>query len=296
MPYYGAIEAGGTKIVCAIASDPDNIIKEIILPTETPEITLSRMADFFLEYQQQSGKKITSLGIGCFGSLELDKSSPQYGHIINTSKAEWKDTNIVGYLSEKIKAPIIFETKDNAAAYCEYKWGTGKGLETLFYMTIGTEIGGGVIVNGELIHGLMHPEPGHITVKKHPDDHFEGRCQYHENCLEGLASAKSVDVRWNCHALELGNDHPAWELEAYYIAQALATCIHAISPQKIILGGGLMNKQCLFPLIRKKVKEMLNGYISHESILSNIDEYIVPSDFRNKAGITGALALAMEMK
>ena len=294
MPYYGAIEAGGAKIVCAVASGPNDFIKEIILPTETPAITLSRVVDFFTEYQQQSGKRIASLGVGCFGPVILDQNNDKYGFITTTPKQGWANTNVVGYLSDKLNTKIIFDTDVNAATYGEFKWGAGQGLETLIYLTIGTGIGGGIIANGKLVHGLMHPELGHLLVKKHPEDHFEGRCPYHTNCLEGLASGKTVDIRWNCHASELGNDHPAWELESYYIAQALTNYIFTISPQKIILGGGLMNKQCLFPLIREKVKDMLNGYISVDTIINNIDNYIVPPALKNKAGINGALALAID--
>jgi fructokinase len=296
MGLYGAIEAGGTKFVCAVAGAFDDIRSQISLPTETPEKTLAAVHAYFEDFQKTSGTKLDALGIACFGPLDLNKDSKTYGFITTTPKAGWQNTDLVGTIKKRLNLSVGFDTDVNAAAYGEYLWGAGKGLDVVLYLTVGTGIGGGLYVNGKPLHGLMHPEMGHVLIQQNKTvDKFACCCPFHDSCLEGLASGRAVDLRWKCHASELPKDHPAWELEADYLAQGLMNYIMTVSPQKIILGGGLMHTQQLYHLIRRKVVEKLNGYISVPSILQHIDNYIVPPILGDRAGICGAIGLAMNV-
>ncbi len=297
MALYGAIEAGGTKFICAIAGAFDDIKSQISLPTETPEKTFSAVTAYFENFQKSSGTRLDSLGIACFGPLDLNKNSKTYGFITTTPKAGWGNTDVTNTLGKRLKVPVGFDTDVNAAALAEYLWGAGKGLDVVLYLTVGTGIGGGLYVNGKLLHGLMHPEMGHVLIQQNKvADKFPSCCPFHNGCLEGLASGHAVDLRWKCHASELPDNHPAWELEADYLAQGLMNYIMTVSPKKIILSGGLMNKQQLYPLIRRKVFGKLNGYIPVLSLEKDMDNYIVSPGLGDKAGICGAIALAMGVK
>ena len=293
MVLYGAIEAGGTKFVCAVASGPDNILSEVTIATRGPEETLKEVIDYFRDYQEKNRKQINAVGIGCFGPLDLRKDSKTYGYITSTPKEGWQNTEIAGYIERELKVPAGFDTDVNAAAYGEYLWGAGVGLDVVIYLTVGTGIGGGLYVHGKPLHGLMHPEMGHVIVRQDKNkDPFEGCCPYHDSCLEGLASGRAVDLRWHCHAAELAEDHQGWDLEADYLAQGLMNFILTVSPERIILGGGLMHKKHLFPMVRKKVQEKLNGYILMPAIQEEIDNYIVSPGLGEKSGISGAIGLA----
>lgn len=282
----GAIEAGGTKFVCAVGTKKGEILERVSFPTTTPEETLKKVIDFFLD------KKIGALGIGCFGPIDLDKRSKTYGYITSTPKPGWSNCNILGEIKKYFDIPINFDTDVNGAALGEAKWGSGVGLDSLIYLTVGTGIGGGIYINGNLVHGMTHPETGHIFVGRAEGDKYKGKCPYHGDCLEGMASGPAMEERWGISAYELPKDHRAWDLEAYYLAQGLINYILIVSPKKIILGGGVMKQKQLFPLIRKKVIERLNGYVSHKNIVENIDDYIVYPKLGDDAGICGALALA----
>ena len=241
MPLYGAVEAGGTKFVCAVAGAFDDIRSQISLPTETPEKTLAAVTTYFEDFQKMSGTRLDALGIACFGPLDLNKDSKTYGFITTTPKAGWSNTDVTNALGKHLDIPIGFDTDVNAAAFAEYLWGAGKGLDVVLYLTVGTGIGGGLYVNGKLLHGLMHPEMGHVLIQQNKKvDTFANCCPFHHGCLEGLASGRAVDLRWKCHASGLPDDHPAWELEADYLAQGLMNYIMTVSPQKIVLGGGLI--------------------------------------------------------
>jgi fructokinase len=294
MGLYGAIEAGGTKMVCAVASGPGDIRSETSLPTETPQKTLPAIIAYFQDYQQKNNVRLDAVGIGCFGPLDLNENSKTYGYITQTPKLDWRNTDFLGIVKKHLNVPVGFDTDVNAAALGEYLWGAGKGLDVVVYLTVGTGIGGGLYIYGKLLHGLMHPEMGHILIQQHKSDPFTGACPYHKGCLEGLASGRAVDLRWNTHASKLPDDHPAWDLEADYLAQGLINYIVTVSPQKLILGGGLMHKKQLYPLIRKKVQEKLNGYIAVSAIQDDIDNYIVSPGLGTRAGICGAIGLAMK--
>lgn len=292
MQIFGAIEAGGTKFVCAIGSGPEKLYSETRFPTTTPEETLHKCATFFRE--QAKNYPLSAIGIACFGPIDLDPESSTYGYITNTPKPGWQNTRIVGYFQETLQIPVAFDTDVNAAALGENLWGAGQGKDPLLYLTIGTGIGGGGIVNSSPLHGLVHPEMGHINVPHDwKNDPFPGICPFHRDCFEGLASGPAMKQRWGQPAESLPSNHPGWSLEAYYIARALANIIYIISPQCIILGGGVMQNLFLFPLVRTELQKALNQYVRSSAILEKIDSYVVPPALSNRAGILGALALAM---
>lgn len=288
----GAIEAGGTKFVVAIGDENGNILERTSFPTTTPEETIKNIFKFFDE------KNIEALGLGCFGPIDPDLNSPTYGYITTTPKPGWENFNIIGALQEHYpNLPIGFDTDVNGAVLGEVYFGSAKGLESALYLTIGTGIGGGAIVEGNLVHGLLHPEMGHMMLIVREDDKYQGKCPYHKTCFEGLASGPAIEERWGIKGSEIPVDHPAWDLEAWYIAQALAIYVLTLSPKKIILGGGVMHQQQLFPLIRKYLQERLNGYIQKDEITSQkINDYIVYPGLGDNAGICGALALAKMAK
>ncbi|MFA9398968.1 MAG: ROK family protein [Clostridiaceae bacterium] len=285
---YAGIEAGGTKFICAISDENGNIIDKASYKTTFPEETMKDVIGFFKD------KDFSSIGVGCFGPIDPSISSKTYGYITSTPKVAWTNYNIIGELKKHFNVPIGFDTDVNGAALGEQKFGAGIGLDSLVYITIGTGIGAGIIVDNNLIHGLLHPEAGHILLKRHKEDPYEGKCPYHKDCFEGLASGPAINERWGINAKDISTDHFAWELEAYYIAQALVNYILIVSPKKIIIGGGVMQQEHLFPLIRKNVLDMLNGYVSKKEILEDIDNYIVYPALGQNAGIKGSFALAMK--
>ncbi|MEG1902218.1 MAG: ROK family protein [Clostridium sp.] len=285
---YGALEAGGTKMVCAIGDEHGKILDRISVPTETPEITLPKLIEYFKD------KKIETLGIGCFGPIDLNRSSSTYGCITSTPKIAWRGCDIVGAFKKALNIPIGFDTDVNGSVLGEVTWGCAKGLENAIYITIGTGVGVGVYAHGKLLHGMLHPEGGHILLPKHPGDTYKGKCPYHgDRCLEGLAAGPAIEERWGKKGIELANQKEVWELEAYYIAVALVNYIMMLSPQKIILGGGIMHQEQLMPLVRSGVIELLNGYLSTPE-LQDIDNYIVLPSLDDNQGIMGALKLGMD--
>jgi len=290
---FGGIEGGGTKFICAVGTSPDDIRRETRIPTTTPDETLGGAISFFQEERDLG--KLSALGVACFGPLDPNPASSSFGRILPTPKPGWTDADIVGALHSAFDVPIGFDTDVNGAALGEWTWGAAQGLDTFIYLTVGTGIGGGVMANGNLLHGLLHPEMGHIMIPHDKErDPFEGGCPFHKDCFEGLASGPALEKRWRQKAETLPPDHPAWELEAHYIALALANYITTLSPQRIIIGGGVGGREDLLPLIRKNVQTILNGYVQSPSITKNIDEYIVHPGLGSRAGLLGAIALAKE--
>lgn len=284
----GAIEAGGTKFVCGIGNEQGVIEDRVSFPTERPDQTMSNVIQYFQD------KQVQAVGIGSFGPINIDPKSPHYGFVTTTPKPGWSNFNFLGTLRQSINVPFGWDTDVNAAAYGEVTWGAAKGLNSCIYYTFGTGVGVGVYAEGKLIHGLVHPEGGHVPIRRHPDDTFGGICPYHEDCLEGMAAGPAIERRWGVKGHELPTDHPAWALQAYYIGQALMGTILLLSPQRIILGGGVMKQQHLFPLIKNEVKKNLNGYVSSDVIQEHIDNYIVPPGLGDNAGLCGSLALGLE--
>jgi fructokinase len=291
---FGGIEGGGTKFICAVGTSPDDIRRETRISTKMPEETLGQAVAFFQEAEKDFGA-LSALGVSCFGPLDPRPASPSYGHILPTPKPGWTNADIVGTLRSALNIPIGFDTDVNGAALGEWIWGAGQGLDTFIYLTVGTGIGGGLLANGQLVHGLLHPEMGHIMIPHDKEyDSYEGWCPFHKDCFEGLASGPALEERWGQKAETLPPDHPAWELEAHYIALALANYITILSPQRIILGGGVGGREELLPLIRVNVQTILNGYVQSPAITENINEYIVPPGRGSRAGLWGAIALAQD--
>ncbi|MDM8520261.1 ROK family protein [Anaerolineales bacterium HSG6] len=287
MTLFGGIEAGGTKFVCAVGSSPDDIRAETRFPTSKPEETINQAIAFFKEHGP-----VESIGIGAFGPVDPDPISDTYGYITTTPKPYWEHTDLAGPIREAFKVPVGFDTDVNGAALGEYRWGAGQGLHTFIYLTIGTGVGGGIMVNGQLLHGLIHPEVGHILIPHDEADSYAGKCPYHGDCLEGMVAGPSLEERWGERAETFTPDHPAWLLEAKYLAYGLASIVCMLSPQRIIMGGGVMDQAHLFPMIRQNLIKTLNGYVHSPAILENIDQFVVPPVLGNRAGVAGAMALA----
>lgn len=290
MPVYGGIEAGGTKFVCALGTGPDDLRAQAQFPTTTPEETFGQVIDFFRA--QPEGP--AAVGIGSFGPVDLRPDSRTHGYITTTPKAGWADTDFAGSIGRALGVPVAFETDVNAAAVGEHRWGAAQGLDTFLYLTIGTGIGGGGMVERRRMHGLVHPEMGHLLLRRAPGDDFEGICPYHGDCLEGMAAGPAIEARWGARAEALPPDHPAWTVEVHYLAHALVSFICTLSPQRIIVGGGVMHQEQLFPATRRKVQALLNDYVQAPAILEAVDRYIIPPGLGDRAGVLGALALAQE--
>lgn len=289
MRLYGGVEAGGTKFVCAIGAGPDEIVAQAEFATTTPGETIGRAVAFFEDHSAS----IAAVGIGSFGPVDPDPRSATFGTVTSTPKIGWQDVDILGRIQSALGVPAAFDTDVNAAALGEHRWGAAHGLDTFVYITVGTGIGGGALVEGNLLHGLMHPEMGHFPVPHDPArDPFPGVCPFHGDCWEGLASGPAIEARWGERGEALPDDHPAWELEAHYLALGLTSIICVLSPQRIILGGGVMERTFLFPMIRSQVRNLLNGYVQVPAITQDIDAYIVPPVLGGRAGVLGAIALA----
>lgn len=294
-PYVGGIEAGGTKFVCAVGTGPDDVRAEARFPTTTPEETVARAVTFFREQEKAHGRP-AAIGIASFGPLDPNPASPTFGYITSTPKPRWANVDLAGAIRSALGVPVGFDTDVNIAGLGEWRWGAAQGLSNFIYLTVGTGIGGGVLIDGKPVHGLVHPELGHILIPHdRAADPYEGFCPYHGDCLEGMAAGPAIGQRWGRPAVELPPDHPAWDLEAHYLALALQMFICTLSPERIVLGGGVMEQMQLFPLVRRKVVACLNGYIQSPSILSHIDDYIVPPGLGNRAGVLGAFAQAQQV-
>ncbi|MCR4849863.1 MAG: ROK family protein [Lachnospiraceae bacterium] len=283
----GALEAGGTKMVCAVYDENAGLIRESSFPTLTPDETMPVLIDFY------KTEGIDALGIGCFGPIDLDRDSDHYGFITSTPKIAWRNYDIVGTFKKALGVPIGFDTDVNGSALGEYTFGIGKNVDSLVYITIGTGIGIGVINEGKLLHGGMHPEGGHIMLTKSAKDPFECICPYHKSCFEGLASGPAIEKRWGRKGQELAGNDEVWALEADYIAKAIFNYTAVLSPKMIILGGGVMHQKQLFPLIREAFKKRNNGYIKNR-YTEDTDSYIVCQSLDDKQGILGAYVLGRQ--
>lgn len=282
----GGIEGGGTKFICAVGNEFGNIEKEIVIPTTTPKETLDKVIEFF------KINPVQKIGIGCFGPLNIDKNSEDYGMILDTPKKEWSNFNIVQYLKREVNVPIVINTDVNVAALAEKSVGMSKGLENILYITIGTGIGVGAIINNRIINGVNHSEMGHIALRKHPNDHFEGLCKFHGDCFEGLASGPAIESRYNKKGEFLTDDIKVWEMIGYYIGQAVAIYTFIFSPQRIILGGGVSFQKNLLPFIKDSFNKFNNDYIKNKYI-NDIDNYIQLTSLNNRAGLIGAILLSI---
>ena len=291
MGVYGGIEAGGTKIVCAVGTAPDDIRAEERYATVAPEDAIPRAVRFFQEHV--AAGELDAVGIASFGPVDPDRKSPTWGHVTTTPKPGWAHTDFAGQIRRALGVPVGFDTDVNAAALGEHRWGAARGLHTFIYLTVGTGIGGGAMVEGKLLHGMMHPEMGHIRVPHDwAADPFQGACIYHGDCLEGLAAGPAIEARWGQRGEMLPPDHPAWELEARYLALGAVNYTLTLAPQRIIMGGGVMAQAHLFPLIRRHVRALLADYLQVPQIASDLDRFVVPPELGGRAGVLGAIALA----
>ncbi|MFL2105475.1 ROK family protein [Desemzia sp. FAM 23991] len=279
---FGAIEAGGTKFVCAVSDSEFTIKDRVSIPTTTPEETLTKVFAFFDQYE------VSAIGIGSFGPIDVNRNSDTYGYITSTPKTAWKYYDFLGVVKKRYPIPIGWTTDVNAAALGEIKMGAAKGLTSCIYLTVGTGIGGGAVINGELLEGYGHPEMGHIPVRLHPDENYKGTCPYHGDCLEGIAAGPAIEGRFGKKGHLLADQEEVWEMEAYYLAQALMNYTLILSPERIVLGGGVMKQEQLYPLVRQKFTELMNGYVQ----VPDLEEYIVAPGLGDNAGITGSLMLA----
>jgi len=292
---YGGVEAGGTKFVCCVASGPEHILEEIRFPTTTPEETLRRTVQFFEPYV--TAGKIKTVGVGCFGPLDLDPRSPTYGFITATPKPHWSNADVRGTLQRSLNVNVAFDMDVNAAAVGESIWGASRGCDRSLYITIGTGVGGGYLIDGRPLVGLLNLEMGHLRLPHNRElDPFEGNCPFHGDCFEGLASGPAIEKRLRATGATVPESHPFWDIEADYVASALMNYILTLSPKKIILGGGVMQRDFLFRKVRNRVLQLLNGYVSSKSLLEHIDEYIVPPGLGNQSGSMGSIALAMQLE
>lgn len=281
---FGAIEAGGTKFVCAVSDENFTIKERVSIPTTTPEETMTEVFSFFDQYE------LIAIGIGSFGPIDVNKESDTYGFITSTPKTAWKFYDFLGSVKNRYSVPIGWTTDVNAAALGEIKLGAAKGLKSCVYLTVGTGIGGGAVINGELLEGYGHPEMGHIPVRLHPNETYKGTCPYHGDCLEGIAAGPAIEGRFGKKGHLLADQEEVWEMEAYYLAQALMNYTLILSPERIVLGGGVMKQKQLYPLVRQKFAELINDYIQ----VPDLEQYIVAPGLEDNAGILGSLLLAAD--
>jgi fructokinase len=281
------VETGGTKVICAVGTGPEDIRARLRIPTGEPRATLREAVTFFRD------QAVAAIGIASFGPVDLDPGSPTFGFITTTPKPRWAHTDVTGPFRSALGVPVGFDTDVNGAALGEHTWGAARGVDPIIYITVGTGIGGGGIVNGRLLHGLVHPEMGHVRIPHdRVADPFAGACPYHGDCLDGLASGRALAERWGAPAETLPPTHPAWTLEAEYLALGLVSIIAVLSPRRIILGGGVLQHRPLLPRVRRRVVELLAGYVGAREVVAGVDAYVVPPALGEDAGVLGALALA----
>ena len=281
----GGLEARGSKMICAVGTEDGVLLDQTIIPTRGPKETMEDVIAYFRD------KEIEALGIASFGPVDIHKNSDTYGYILDTPKEAWQHFNLLGTIRDALQVPVELETDMNGACLGELTFGCAKGLDSVVYVSIGTGIGAGIAVNGQLLHGMIHPEAGHMLLRRHPRDGYEGSCPFHATCFEGLASGPAIEERWGRPAEELHNNATVWEMESHYIAQAMVNLILIMSPRVIILGGGVMKNEALFPMIRKRVKKILNGYLNTDE-MEDLDKYIVPASLKGNQGVMGCIELA----
>jgi len=284
---FGGVETGGTKWKCAIGTGPDDLRATETIPTTTPAETIDRVIAFF-----ERGGPLDAIGIGSFGPLDRKPSSPTWGYVTTTPKPGWAHTAVGPELRSRLGVPVVFDTDVNAAALGEHRWGAAQGLDTFCYVTVGTGIGGGGMVGGKLLHGLVHPEFGHMRIPHDGDtDPFPGVCPYHGDCWEGLASGLAMEARWGRPPTELDGGAP-WQLEARYLALGLVGVICVLSPERIVIGGGIMSRDDLLGQVQREIVSLLNGYVESADVGEGISGYVTLPALGARSGVLGAIALA----
>lgn len=284
MSLLGAIEAGGTKFILAVCDEDFNMIDRQVLKTEDGPTTLAKVTEYFDRFPD-----VAAIGVAAFGPIDLNPQSTSYGYVLDTPKAGWANFDFLGYLKKWRDIPYYWTTDVNGSAWAEYRHGANSEVKSLLYLTVGTGVGAGIIVNGQLLSGFGHPEAGHIMVQKNPADNYAGHCPFHgDRCLEGLASGPAMEDRWGVSAKELVDDHQAWRIEADYLAQAAMTYTTILQPDRIVFGGGVNHRSVLLPLIRERFSQLMAGYLS----TPELEDYLVPVANGDDAGILGCFYLA----
>jgi fructokinase len=290
MTLYGCIEAGGTKFIAGVAASPNEILETARFDTVSPDLTIGQAIAWLHAASQRHGS-LRSVGIASFGPVELDRGSPKWGYITATTKPGWSDSSFARRVSEELGLPVGFDTDVNGAALAESRWGAGQGQAISVYITVGTGIGGGAIVAGKPLQGISHPEMGHVRPQRHPEDAgFGGICPFHGDCLEGLASGPAITARWGASLSELGPDHPAHDIIAFYLAQMVVTLQSIMEPGRVIMGGGVMATAGLLGRVRAEAARLGKGYFR-----GNAQTLIVAPDLGDMAGLLGGLALAQDV-
>lgn len=289
-PLFGCIEAGGTKFVAGIVAGPDDIRETERFDTTNPDETIGATLDWLRAAQDRHGA-LAAIGIASFGPIELDRRAPNWGHITETTKNGWSNTDFAGTIGRALKLPVGFDTDVNGAALAESRWGAGQGKPACVYITVGTGIGGGAIVDGKPLQGLSHPEMGHFRVPRHPlDMEFPGICPFHGDCLEGLASGPAIKARWGASLSELPSDHEAHNIVAWYLAHMVVTLQSIMEPGSIILGGGVTGTPALLDRVRAQAEKLGDGYFRGKA-----SDIIVAPGLGDRAGLLGGLALAQDI-
>jgi fructokinase len=284
----GGVETGGTWCVCALARGPEEIEAQEQFPTADPASTLARIVEFF---RAHPGAR--AVGIGAFGPVDLEPSSATWGFVTSTPKPGWQHVSVAGVIRDQLRLPVAFDTDVGAAALAEHRWGAGRGVDSLCYLTVGTGIGTGLIIGGRPWHGLVHPEAGHMRIPHDRErDPFPGSCPTHGDCWEGLAAGGAIAARWQATPAELAPDHPAWALEAEYLALGILNLILVASPERVVVGGGVLEQPGLLAMVRARLPELLAGYLEAPELSSEIDRYLVAPELGDRAGVLGAIALA----
>jgi fructokinase len=285
---YGGVETGGTWCVCALGSGPDELLAEAQFPTGSPPETLERIIDFF-----RAQPTPAAIGVGSFGPVDADPDSPSWGQVTTTPKPGWQRTAVASVIRDRLGVPVAFDTDVNAAALGEHRWGAGREVGSLCYLTVGTGIGAGLVIGGRPLRGLVHPEVGHLRIPHDRQrDPFPGSCPVHGDCWEGLASGSALAERWSASPADLPDEHPAWRLEADYVALGLLSIVCVASPERIVVGGGVMDRLLLLPMVRERLRDLLAGYLDTPLLGERIDHYLVAPALGDRAGVLGAIALA----
>jgi fructokinase len=285
---YGGVETGGTWCVCALGSGPGALLSREQFQTTSPDETLERIIEFF-----RTCRPPAAIGIGSFGPVDVDRGSATWGYVTTTPKPGWQHTAVASVVRDRLGVPVVFDLDVNAAAIGEQRWGAGSDAAILCYLTVGTGIGAGLAIDGRPWHGLVHPEVGHIRIPHDLGaDPFRGACPIHGDCWEGLASGEAMAQRWNVSPKELPDDHPAWALEVEYLALGILSIVLVASPHRVIVGGGVMERPALLPMVRRRLRELVAGYLDIPVLDEDIGSYLVPPGLGDDAGVLGAIALA----
>ncbi len=285
---FGGVETGGTWVVCALGTGPDDIVAQETFATGEPGPTLERVAAFF-----ERGPRPAAIGVGSFGPVDLDPRSPTWGHVTTTPKPGWAHTPVAPVLRDRLGIPVHFDTDVTAAALGEHRWGAAAGVDSVCYVTVGTGIGAGILIGGRPVHGLVHPEVGHLPIPHDRQrDPFAGSCPRHGDCWEGLAAGGAIAERWNADPRQLPDDHPAWELEAEYVAAGIFSIVLVASPRRIVAGGGVMERPGLLASVRARLVALNAGYLETPMMGDDVARYVVAPALGDRAGVLGAIALA----